>query len=119
MGFEFLFFLNFIGCFLFSNFSHLDAEKIGEREGKEFDKSRIFLDLFCFKGMKQTILPHFLFIRLKFFVLLIRRCENTARLLFGLRENGEILLFFLFHCLFDNFEFILCILKCYVHFLVY
>ena len=105
--------------FLFSNFSHLDAEKIGEREGKEFDKSRIFLDLFCFKGMKQTILPHFLFIRLKFFVLLIRRCENTARLLFGLRENGEILLFFLFHCLFDNFEFILCILKCYVHFLVY
>ena len=81
---------------MFSEFSCLDVEKFREREGKEFDKSRISLELFCFKGMKQTILPHFLFTRLKFFVLLIGQCENTARLLFGLRENGEIFIIFVY-----------------------
>ena len=33
--------------FLFFDFSRLDAKKTGEREGKEFNKSKIFLVLFC------------------------------------------------------------------------
>ena len=42
MGYEFFFILSGVFCFF-----HLDVEKIEEREGKEFDKSRIFLGLFC------------------------------------------------------------------------
>ena len=45
--------------FLFSDFSHLDAEKTGEREEKEFNKSRIFLGLFCSKEQNRVFFHAF------------------------------------------------------------
>ena len=42
LSFLYLFILSGVFCFF-----HLDAEKTEEREGKEFDKSRIFFGLFC------------------------------------------------------------------------